>query len=92
MALTLELTPGIHAQLEAQASKSGMSVEKVVIAMIVHKLGGTYDECGTANSQKDSSEVNERVRPFDEMIESFSDIQAPEIPAEALRRENLYDD
>jgi hypothetical protein len=34
----------------------------------------------------------ERKRGFHELVESFRDIEAPPIPLEALRRENLYDD
>ncbi len=92
MTLSIELTPLMQARLEEEAARRGLAVERIAIAMIEEKLGGTFDESGTLNSQQERSEVKERVRLFDEMIESFSDIQAPEIPSEPLRRENLYDD
>jgi hypothetical protein len=40
----------------------------------------------------ESRDVEEWVREFDEMLASFDDIDAPEIPLEELRRERLYED
>ena len=88
MALTLELTPAIQAQLEARASKSGMSVERVVLLLLEKSLGRPVGQTAVATD----ADYEQWLRDLDELVAIGEEVEASNISDEAFRRENMYED
>lgn len=82
MTVTLELKPEMEEQLEAQAMESGLSVkdylEKKVAEMLI------------VAEPPPAKTPEERVRLWQEFLDSHADIKAPPLSDEAISRESIY--
>ncbi|MDQ3815252.1 MAG: hypothetical protein M3347_15125 [Armatimonadota bacterium] len=95
MTLTIELTPAEEAQLQQQASGRGLTVSEYMHHLLMAQLG-TSSSNGAAQPERKlpfaaTATPEEWIRAFNQWADSHQDIQA-NIPDEALRRENIYDD
>ena len=84
--MTLHLRPEIAAGLETLANAQGLSVEDYLKQLVERELSlnAPQSSPGSRLSPK------EWAHQFEEWADSFP--EAPPIPDEALRRENLYPD
>jgi len=80
MTVTLNLKPELEEGLFAQAQAASLSVEAYLEKVVEERLG----------VPKRRLSVDEWTRQFEEWANSFP--EAPQIPDEALSRENLYPD
>ncbi len=98
MTLNLELPPDLVTRLQAEAQRQGIAAESLVQAALEVELPGDVE--GDLNGQFDPDALSsrgpstpeERVLAFKAFLKFCEDIDAPEIPAESLRREHLYED
>ncbi len=88
MSLTIELPSATQAQLEKEASQNGMAVERYARELIEKSMG----LIGEKTPERLQAEFEEWERDFNELLELGNEVTAPEIPDEALRRENMYED
>ena len=92
MTLTIELTPETEARLRSQAASHGVDAAQYALHLLESQLVAKNSDETMPLPTRQEATAEECVRRFDEMIESFSDGDAPDIPSEALRRENMYED
>ena len=79
--MSLNLNPDVEARLIALAQSTGVSVEDFLLHVVEEKTG--HSKARRLSPEQWGAE-------FDAWADSFPD--APPIPDEALRRENLYPD
>jgi hypothetical protein len=92
MALILELTPRVQTWLQEEAQKAGLSVEMYAIT-VLEQLVAQRAATEIAEQPRNGSETKEEQRQaFLKLVKSLEHIDAPPIPSEALRRENMYED
>ncbi len=90
MNLTLELPPEMSDRLRDEADRHGLSVEDYARRLLQESLMTAVSEPpATARQPLTDEEWEREVQAFEE---ECADIDAPEIPLEALRRENMYED
>lgn len=82
MTVTLELKPEVEEQLEAQARQSGLSVKDY--------LEKRVEEMISASELQPAKTPEERVRLWQEFLNSHDDIKAPPLSDEAISRESIY--
>lgn len=82
MTVTLELKPEVEEQLEAQAKESGLSVKDY--------LEKRVEEMISASELQPAKTPEERVRLWQEFLNSHDDIKAPPLSDEAISRESIY--
>jgi len=82
MTVTLELKPEVEEQLEAQARESGLSVKDY--------LEKRVEEMISAPEPQPAKTPEERVRLWQEFLNSHDDITAPPLSDEAISRESIY--
>jgi hypothetical protein len=82
MTVTLELKPEVEEQLEAQARESGLSVKDY--------LEKRVEEMIRASELQPAKTPEERVRLWQEFLNSHDDIKAPPLSDEAISRESIY--
>jgi hypothetical protein len=82
MTVTLELKPEVEEQLEAQARESGLSVKDY--------LEKRVEEMISASEPQPAKTPEERVRLWQEFLNSHGDIKAPPLSDEAISRESIY--
>ncbi len=92
MMLTLELPPDMESRLRKEAVKRGVSIDQCARLLLRDQLALT--ESSTREVRPLRKTPEERLRAFHELLDFVKslNIQAPPIPSEALRRENLYGD
>lgn len=83
MTVTLELKPEVSAQLEAQARASGVSVKDY--------LEKKVEELISPSDPQLAKTPEERVRLWQEFVNSHDDIDAPPLSDEAISRESIYE-
>ena len=89
MTLTIDLPAGIEERLRSVADSEGVPMEKFVLGLIEEKIGSGGVEGGELWR---TLSTEEWLAAFQEWVESHKHIEAPVIPLEALRRENMYED
>ncbi len=82
MTVTLELRPEVEEQLEAQARESGLSVKDY--------LEKRVEEMISASELQPAKTPEERLRLWQEFLNSHDDIKAPPLSDEAISRESIY--
>ena len=82
MTVTLELRPEVEEQLEVQARESGLSVKDY--------LEKRVEEMMSASDPQSAKTPEERVRLWNEWLNSHDYIKAPPLSDEALSRESIY--
>ncbi len=82
MTVNLNLGSDVEAELRAQAEAYGIAVEDYLKRIVAERIG-----IGAAERRLASDEWS---RGFEEWADGFP--EAPLIPDESLRRENLYPD
>lgn len=82
MTVTLELKPEVEEQLEALAKQSGVSVEDY--------LEKKVEEMISASEPTPAKTPQERVRLWNEWVNSHDYIKAPPLSDEAISRESIY--
>jgi hypothetical protein len=82
MTVTLELKPEVEEQLEAQARESGLSVKDYLEKRVEEMIGGS--ELQPAKTPE------ERVRLWQEFLDSHAHITAPPLSDYAVSRESIY--
>jgi hypothetical protein len=82
MTVTLELKPEVEEQLEAQATESGLSVKDY--------LEKRVEEMISASELQTAKTPEERVRLWQEFVNSHADITAPPLSDYAVSRESIY--
>jgi hypothetical protein len=89
MMLTLELPPDMESRLRMEAVKRGVSIDQCAHLLLRDRLALT--ESSTLEVHPLRKTPAERLRAFHELLDFVKslNIQAPPIPSEALRRENL---
>jgi hypothetical protein len=92
MSLILELPPALAARLSEEAAHRGISTEAFARTLLEDALGwpGAAPEGGRPSRKKLTFE--EWEREFDAMLEECRDLELPDLPDEAFRRENMYED
>ncbi len=92
MAITLELMPKLEARLRLLASHRGVSAEEYARELLEASMGPAenLDQDGRHFSETATDE--EWEREFDEDTEWLRGLNLPDLPDEALRRENMYED
>jgi hypothetical protein len=93
MTLKLEFPPELESRLRKEAAKRGMSVDQCAQLLLQDQLALTT-ETSTPDVRALRKTPEESLRAFHELLDFIKslNIPAPSIPAEALRRENLYED
>ncbi len=92
MTLTLELTPELEQCLQAEAEKRGIGAREYAQFLLQNILRMMKLDGGSNLPLYITATPEEWIREFEAFVDSLKDIDAPEIPAEALRRENMYED
>ena len=82
MTVTLELKPEVEEQLEAQARQSGLSVKDY--------LEKRVEEMISPSELPPAKTPEERLRLWQEFLNSHADITAPPLSDEAISRESIY--
>ncbi|HEV7473655.1 MAG TPA: hypothetical protein VGN90_06390 [Pyrinomonadaceae bacterium] len=82
MTVTLELKPEVEEQLEVQARDSGLSVKDY--------LQKRVEEMVSAPKPQTAKTPEERVRLWQEFLNSHDYITAPPLSDEAISRESIY--
>lgn len=82
MTVTLELKPEVEEELGAQARASGLSVKDY--------LQKRVEEMISASKPQAARTSEERVRLWEEFLNSHTDITAPPLSDEAISRESIY--
>lgn len=82
MTVTLELKPEVEQQLEAQAKESGLSVKDY--------LEKRVEEMINAAEPQSAKTPQERVRLWQEFLNSHDGIKAPPLSDYAVSRESIY--
>ena len=82
MTVTLELKPAVSEQLEAQAKTAGLSVKEY--------LEKRVEELISASEPEPAKTPEERVRLWQEFLNSHDDIKAPLLSDYAVSREGIY--
>jgi hypothetical protein len=82
MTLTLELPPEVEADLSAQAQESGLPLHAYVENLLKHQVGPA--------GAKPTMSIDQFEAELDALAEDSENL--PDLPAELLRRENLYQD
>jgi hypothetical protein len=82
MTVTLELSPEVEEQLEAQARESGLSLKDY--------LEKRVEEMISASELQPAKTPEERVRLWQELPNSHGDIKAPPLSDYAVSRESIY--
>ncbi len=99
MIVSLELTPDLAERLMSEAVRRGVAAESVVRVALEDALATTgraapeapYDP-NNLNSRRPATR-EEWLREFEAAEREFEELgDLPEIPMEALRRENMYAD
>ncbi len=92
MTLKLELPPELESRLRKEAAKRGLSVDQCAQLLLQDQLA--LAETSTPDVRALRKTPEERLRAFHELLDFIKslNIPSPPIPAEALRRENLYED
>ena len=84
MTVTLELKPDLADRLRAEVERRGVAAEQIIADALEARLS-------LANPVPATTE-EERGRALRSFLEIGRNIEAPDIPDEALRREHLYED
>ena len=92
MTITLELTPEAERRLRAEAARRGIDASDYARTLLEDRLMPRPEGEAGARPFYETATTEEWIREFDAMVASFDDVDAPEIPPEALRRENIYED
>ena len=82
MTVTLELKREVEEQLEAQARESGLSVKDYLEKRVEEMIG--------ASELQPAKTPEERLRLWQEFLNSHDDIKAPPLSDEAVGRESIY--
>lgn len=89
MTLNLDLSPAVESLLKERATGRGMTPEAYAKWLLEGALGlpanGEVPFYLTATPE-------EWEREFDSLIEEMADLDVPNLPDEAFRRENIYED
>ena len=96
--LNLELPADLVTRLQAEAQRRGIAAESIVQAALEVELPARVE--GNGNGKFDPDDLSsrgprtphERALAFESFLKSCADIDTPEIPAEFLRREHIYED
>ena len=89
MSLAIDLAPETERRLGDEAARHGLSPREYAQVLVEEALAV---EESPQPSLWETTTPDEWIRAFDEWLDSFAQVKAPPIPAEALRRENMYDD
>ncbi len=87
MTLMLELTPEMEEQLRQEAARQGQPLEAYALARLQVPQPATEPR-----PFYETATPEEQAAAYLEWARSHTDMTAPPIPAEALRREHLYED
>ena len=92
MTLKLELPPGLEALLRAEARRQKMGVEAYALEVLADRVVPPSIPESDRRPPADEREFEAWNRKFETLLATFKNIDAPDIPSEALRRENMYED
>lgn len=89
MSLTIHLSPELEARLKQAARERSLEPEQYITRLLEMTLLAKEGDYGHLWQTLPKEQW---LATFRQWIESHDDINAPPLPAEALRRENLYED
>jgi hypothetical protein len=87
MTLILELTPELEQQLRQEAAQRGQALEEYAITRLQKP-----QQIPSETRSYETRTPMERAEAYLAWAQSHENKMSPPIPAEALRRENLYED
>jgi hypothetical protein len=107
MTLHIDLPPDLESELLVAAVQQGVSASDYALSVLktaltikpsrtraVRDAAGSRPDSGPADQEPFYSRASraEWEQAFQAWVHSHHDVQAPALSAEALRRENMYDD
>ncbi len=92
MALSLDLPPELEARLRDEAARRGRDVADFARFLLECSLRVPGSPPAPERPFYETATDEEWLREFHDFLEEFRDNDAPPIPLEALRRENIYED
>lgn len=95
MTLTFELPRDIAARFRDEAARRGVDPVECARALLEERLAPREPVDEAKQPPRpfyETATTEEWLREFHAFLEDLRDLDAPVIPLEALRRENLYED
>jgi hypothetical protein len=92
MSLILDLPPAIEARLKAEAAHRGISTEDYARRLLEGALGWPAYTPEGDRPFYETATREEWLKRFHDMIDELALLDVPDLPDEALRRENMYED
>lgn len=99
MTLSIDLTPDLELRLAEMAARNGMPLSECVRVVLTRGLDRTTDAASRpfdATTPQSPfyfrATTEEWQKAFNTWVEAHRDDSAPALPADALRREKVYDD
>lgn len=92
MTLKLELPPELEIRLREEAERRGVDVGPYARGLLEKALALRLTPDREDRPFHETATSEEWLREFDDFLASFEDVEVPDFPDEALRREHLYED